>query len=319
MIRQWLTDCDERHTQCRQTTPLSLPTRLIDVGSQGSAQVWLWETQGANPVEYIVLSHPWGEQRPGYAHFCTTPKTLESHKSGIELLRLPPTFKDAVIVTRTLGYRYLWIDSLCIVQGPHGDFNLEAPRMENVFSSATCVIAATRATGQWDGFLAPRGDRAYVSVGPGKQLHICEAIDDFNGHVLEAQLNSRGWVLQERALARRTVYFTSKQLYWECGAGVRCETLTKMHKWVFFTGWTAYLPANSSSRQSSGSVTGRPEFPSHSHGCQQGRENPQVPRSLPPVLPASLLSSRGPTGSHYGPGKKASRSPQHAREAGSVR
>jgi hypothetical protein len=43
-------------------------------------------------------------------------------------------------------------------------------------------------------------------------------------------LNKRGWVLQERALARRTIYFTARQTYWECGCGVRCETLTRLHK-----------------------------------------------------------------------------------------
>jgi len=43
-------------------------------------------------------------------------------------------------------------------------------------------------------------------------------------------MNKRGWVLQERALACRTIYFTAQQTYWECGGGVRCETLTKMSK-----------------------------------------------------------------------------------------
>jgi len=44
----------------------------------------------------------------------------------------------------------------------------------------------------------------------------------------QGELNKRGWVLQERALSRRTVYFAEKQSYWECGRGVRCETLTRM-------------------------------------------------------------------------------------------
>jgi hypothetical protein len=43
-------------------------------------------------------------------------------------------------------------------------------------------------------------------------------------------LNKRGWVFQERALSRRTMYFTKTQVYWECGKGVQCETLTKMSK-----------------------------------------------------------------------------------------
>ena len=34
-------------------------------------------------------------------------------------------------------------------------------------------------------------------------------------------------MLQERALARRTIYFAERQTYWECGGGVRSEALTK--------------------------------------------------------------------------------------------
>jgi hypothetical protein len=61
-------------------------------------------------------------------------------------------------------------------------------------------------------------------------VYVCDAIDDFNRDVENGQLNRRGWVLQERALARRTIYFADRQTYWECGQGVRCETLTKMNK-----------------------------------------------------------------------------------------
>jgi hypothetical protein len=69
--------------------------------------------------------------------------------------------------------------------------------------------------------------------GPGDvTYYVCEAIDDFHCDVDQSELNKRGWVLQERALSRRTVYFTEKQSYWECGGGVRCETMTKMKKWV---------------------------------------------------------------------------------------
>ncbi|KAJ9138333.1 Serine/threonine-protein kinase par-4 [Pleurostoma richardsiae] len=68
-----------------------------------------------------------------------------------------------------------------------------------------------------------------MSEGPDKApFYICENIDDFNLHVLNGRLNKRGWVLQQHALARRTIFFTEHQTYFECGDGVRCETLTKM-------------------------------------------------------------------------------------------
>jgi hypothetical protein len=102
--------------------------------------------------------------------------------------------------------------------------------MEDVFSSAYCVIAASRARGQRDGFLGPRTPRKFLTFqrGTEKPFYVCQPVDDFNQHVLEGHLNRRGWVLQEHALARRTIFFTEDQTYFECGKGVRCETLAKM-------------------------------------------------------------------------------------------
>ncbi|KAI8213173.1 Mitogen-activated protein kinase kinase kinase YODA [Colletotrichum sp. SAR 10_76] len=149
---------------------------------------------------------------------------------GIDFHVLPDTFKDAVTITRELNIRYLWIDSLCIIQGPDGDFTEQSKHMEDVFSSAYCVLAASRAAGQCDGFLGDRVGRDYITFSRGEDevYHVCEEIDNFQGDVIDGALNQRGWVLQERALARRTIYFTEKQTYWECGGGIRCETFTKL-------------------------------------------------------------------------------------------
>jgi hypothetical protein len=111
---------------------------------------------------------------------------------------------------------------------------MESKLMEQVFSSAYATIAASCANGTEDGFLQPYPERQCVTVetSSGALYYLCDAIDDFRLDVDQGELNKRGWVLQERALSRRTIYFTAKQSYWECGGGVRCETLTKMKKYV---------------------------------------------------------------------------------------
>lgn len=153
---------------------------------------------------------------------------------GLKVDDLPATFRDAVGVTRAIGIPYLWIDSLCIIQGKDGDFVQEAKRMELVYSGAYCVLAASRDPGHYAGFLEKqRRPRQSVAL-PGKTgnpvFYVGEMIDDFNAHVLEGKLSKRGWVLQEHALARRTVFFTDQQVYFECGDGIRCETMVKMKK-----------------------------------------------------------------------------------------
>lgn len=106
--------------------------------------------------------------------------------------------------------------------------------MEDVFSAAYCVIAASRAKGVSDGLVGRRKPREVVIL-PDHTTFVTEDIDDFQHDVLEGYLNNRGWVLQERALARRTIYFAERQTYWECGKGIRCETFTKMTKYVMNT------------------------------------------------------------------------------------
>ena len=242
IIKKWLLHCDTEHNCCSQppqttappittqtTSNHHLPTRLIAVGQASDTHVRLIETQPASTGRWLALSHQWG---PG-PHFFTTRSNLPSHLRGIPLTDLPATFRDAVRVTRAVGYPYLWIDSLCIVQGPHGDFNQEAKRMEQVYSGAACVLAVSRGTGHGSGFLGPRMGREYVAMrrdGDKAEFYVCGNVDDFNAHVLEGRLSRRGWVLQEHALARRTVFFTDWQMYWECGQGVRCETMVRMSK-----------------------------------------------------------------------------------------
>jgi hypothetical protein len=225
---------------------------VIDTGNTGDDFVRLVETNPSHTGEWVALSHKWGLETS--SHFCTTVDTVEDYKRGIPLASLPATFRDAVIVTRAIpGCQYLWIDSICILQGPGGDFNKEAKNVAEVYSGASLVLAASRAAHQSDGFLKSLVPRDYVALS-GRRVelgratprttqqqtggedeapfYICENIDDFDAHVLKGPLNRRDWLLQEHALARRTVFFTDRQMYFECGEGVRCQTMTKMRKWV---------------------------------------------------------------------------------------
>jgi len=140
-----------------------------------------------------------------------------------------------VRVTRGLGLQYLWIDSLCIIQDDSHDWDTESKLMERVFSSAYVTISASCSSGTDDGFLKDRRPKgqcvtAQAPGASGAFYYLSSAIDNFRRDVEEGELSKRAWVLQERALSRRTIFFSQTQTYWECGQGVRCETLTKMKK-----------------------------------------------------------------------------------------
>lgn len=243
LIRGWINDCNQHHFNpiCQPSlaqrsdrsgsggSTSQFPTRLIDVGTEGDTLIRLREMQNENICSWTALSYRWG-QNP----YSTTRQNIDDHVTGMELSTLPQTFKDAVKITRAIGQRYLWIDSICIVQGEDGDFSHEALRMEDVYSGAYCVLAASGATDLDIGFLTPRANREYAALPAEAQdeatLYVCQTIEDFRRHVLKGALSNRGWVLQEHALARRTIFFTEYQTYWECGHGIRCETMVKMKK-----------------------------------------------------------------------------------------
>jgi hypothetical protein len=206
ILRHWLQLCGDKHLDHHISGDISkqilgdcaFPTRLIDVGRENQPMIRIRDTNGDDfePDRYIALSHPWGKP----PHFCTYPTNLDQLKAGISIDKLPAAFRDAITVTPALGLRYLWIDSMCIIQGPEGDFNKEAKRMEQVLSAAYCVIAASSSSGQSDGFLdkKPPSERAYVSLRQSADkapFYFCEAVDDFKTYVLDSPLSHRGWVL----------------------------------------------------------------------------------------------------------------------------
>ncbi|KDN67572.1 putative heterokaryon incompatibility protein [Colletotrichum sublineola] len=179
---------------------------------------------------YVALSHCWGQLQE-HERFCLYQKNHSQLEARIDFDRLPKTFRDAITVTRGLGIEYIWIDTLCIIQDDEDDWGTESSKMETVFSAAYCTLSAASAESSLEGFLAPRPPRPCVRLRTedSRDLYVCPHIDDFHQDVELAKINRRGWVLQERALSRRSIYYSRNQVYWECGEGIRCETMGRLY------------------------------------------------------------------------------------------
>jgi serine/threonine protein kinase len=226
--REWLKECDDKHrkTCAVRSEKIQLPKRLVDLKSKkpkivDSASINL----APEAVRYIAFSHKWGKM-PEAA--LSTKTNLQARRTAIPPRGIPPSFADVIAITKALGCDYLWIDCLCINQGEDGDFAEQAVSMQAVFSNAYCVIAAASADGAVDGFLKRDTESNPLDAVKVGSVYFSAVTNDFSRDVLKSPLNSRGWVLQERALARRTIFFTANQMYWECGDGIRCETLRKL-------------------------------------------------------------------------------------------
>jgi len=234
LLKAWIKKCNSDH-DCEggAIEKKKLPTRLIDTRATGDGLLALRNSAsvGTGDHVYVALSHRWGEYtREEKELICTHEGNLSERQKGFDMTYQPKTFQDAVEVTRQLGIRYLWIDSLCIIQSLEGveteDWEKESKRMEDVYSNAYCTLAmhATYATNQGPLDRQTKNDSIMFETSKGI-ISISKHVDNFWAEVEESPLSRRGWVLQERVLSRRTIHFGAEQTYFECGNGVRCENL----------------------------------------------------------------------------------------------
>jgi hypothetical protein len=147
----------------------------------------------------------------------------------IPVSTLPQTFRDAIAITRRLGVRYIWIDSLCIIQDSETDWQEQAALMSSIYSTSFCNIAAAHASDSREGCFIDRNPelvkpiQVHIGWGPQPGLYYAVKCYFWSQNVSEAPLNRRAWVCQERLLAPRNLYFGETQLYFECGETMACE------------------------------------------------------------------------------------------------
>jgi hypothetical protein len=218
MTRSWLRDCTD-HANCSQPAPVRLPKRVIDISADPSQDPKLLVTNDYHIGQYVILSHCWG--RSGITKL--TDSLLPQFQDAIPPKLLPRSFLDAIEITRRLGYRYLWIDALCISQDNAADWAEEAPKMALYYGQSALMIAATAAEDSTKGILTDR----HVPYSPimGKEEKYCLRQKLLSGKwdIERSIIASRGWCAQERMLAPRILHYTKRQMIWECADGFKFE------------------------------------------------------------------------------------------------
>ncbi|KAE9373390.1 HET-domain-containing protein, partial [Stipitochalara longipes BDJ] len=242
--KKWLDQCLLNHTGCNTDRQRNrLPTRLIDVGLlEGSEDLRIFIPPDdfsniTRQTDYLTLSYCWGGSQMGHA---TTVENLGRRCQGFSSEILPKTIRDAIKITRSLGQRYLWVDSLCIIQpieGNTSDWQFESSQMGQYYQNSFCTISATSATSTSDGcYFQKPGMRfaletCYIGgyvVEDGEAnsprphgeadlycvLH--PSIPSWDDAVESGTLLTRGWAFQERALSPRILHWTKDAVFWEC-------------------------------------------------------------------------------------------------------
>ncbi|EMD59792.1 hypothetical protein COCSADRAFT_101130 [Bipolaris sorokiniana ND90Pr] len=237
-IREWLTECETSHPNCRRSPKpdAQLATRILDVQELETDRysVNLVSTKGTDLYSrpYIVLTHVWGGIEPP----CKTTKSniAKYYDSGIDFDSLPKTFQDAVRLTVAIGFRYLWIDSLCIIQDDTEDWQRESAKMAAIYGAGTITLSATSAENSHGGCgLSPKLQSVirFCSTDPGrpdfavkeKYYFLRHPSSTITGQLRREPVYKRAWILQEKILSRRILHATFSQFVWKCNVITESE------------------------------------------------------------------------------------------------
>ena len=139
LLRGWIDACEHWHrTSCGATMPTkreAFPFRLIDV-------IENCVVRRDVKCRYLALSYQWGQcnnilaTKANIAH-------LEGKGSLLEnKCPMPTTIRDAMLLTRHLGERCLWVDAICIVQDDVENKKDAIANMDAVYNHALLTIVA---------------------------------------------------------------------------------------------------------------------------------------------------------------------------------
>lgn len=207
-IREWLGDCRQNHKPwCSAQVPY-LPTRVVTIDPL-LERPRLYLSSPGERAPYVASSYCWGD----FKGYTVTESLLDSWRGGLPVETMPQTIVDAITMTHSRGFQYLWVDALCIIQDSFADKAHEIGRMRDVYKNASLTIAAASSFSVLDGFLGVIQSPALGvrrSDGSISTIHLLRK--EF-GHTTEP-LNRRAWALQESLLSRRLLTFASTQVHW---------------------------------------------------------------------------------------------------------
>ncbi|KAL9044251.1 MAG: hypothetical protein Q9214_002597, partial [Letrouitia sp. 1 TL-2023] len=213
ILGSWLNKCYTIHgAECRSNDMLStlpLDVYLIDVQTRQLIR-------RNNDDRYVALSYVWGKGSETPVFKFTSYQRTSNQKLPTSI---PQTMEDAIIFTKRIGERYLWIDQLCIDQTNNEEKHQQIDLMDQIFASAyLTIVNLDGQDAEWGlpgvsrPLLQTQQPTVRLKVGQLMATYIY-SIWDNNGNSI---WDSRGWTLQERLLSRRCVMFAKSSISMIC-------------------------------------------------------------------------------------------------------
>ncbi|RMZ88159.1 hypothetical protein DV736_g4617, partial [Chaetothyriales sp. CBS 134916] len=222
LLRQWLADCERKHGPgCEESLVDSDLLRDSPHVFRGIDVNQMCIVEMPRNARYVALSYLWGKN---FKQLFTTSENLPrlSKPDGLSNEKLPRTIKDAIKLTRLLGFKYLWTDSLALVHDEgfqyHDDW---------VYARAALTVVASSGKDANAGLPGVREESRRLhqeieEVKPGLRLMVSHLAEDY---ISTSQWDSRAWTFQERMLARRCLIFVNGRIYFQCRRATFCEDI----------------------------------------------------------------------------------------------
>ena len=221
-LKGWLEECENHPCFPADELLHSLPDhfRVIDVKSS-----CIFQPQ--ERVEYCALSYVWGDHNDQQFKLDSSNEKQAEVPGFLEGVILPKTIVDAIALCKDIGCLYLWVDSLCIVQDDEKNKDTQIASMAEVYSQSLVTFVA--ATGKdSNAGLAPYRGRNSVIPYLLRTIPLGTFVASLSPEIAAQEIAastwaSRGWTLQEYALARRVLFFTGSYAFLRCKEALRCE------------------------------------------------------------------------------------------------
>jgi hypothetical protein len=204
ILKSWIAQCSDQYACGPKTGKLGTTTPLYFIDCD-TRRILHWKSK--KRVKYVALSYVWGNMSETFA-------------SEDYLEQLPTVcaavIEDAIIVTKNLGYRFLWIDRFCVSRDP-SIRHQQIARMDWIYKhSEVTIIAASGSqasqglpgvsgVSRYDQPLVHVRDQTYVSMLP-----------SLNSLLEMSTYETRGWTYQEKFFSSRQLIFTHHQVYYRC-------------------------------------------------------------------------------------------------------
>ncbi|WXC62248.1 hypothetical protein SNK03_008108 [Fusarium graminearum] len=201
--RIWIDYCMSNHkdTPCASKGAPMRGLKLVDCRNN---EVVFVDDLNTETIEYVTLSYVRG-----------TPTDDEWDHKGLPE-ELPPLLTDAISVTKSLGFRYLWIDRFCFPQFSAVERRRQLDKMGEIYARSALTIIVAAGQGVQDGIpgiSVPREEQLSLQTETGC---FTTSLTRPDVEVANSKWASRGWTYQEGLMARRRLVFIPSQVYFQC-------------------------------------------------------------------------------------------------------